>query len=38
MKKCNEQREAKKGSGDYVPGLGVWWMKSPNVSNREAIK
>ena len=32
------KREAKKGSGDNIPRLGVWGMKSPNVFNREAIK
>ena len=32
------QREARKGSGDNVPRLGVWGMKSPNVPHREAIK
>ena len=36
--KCLIQREAKKGSGDNVPRLGDWGMKSPNVSHREAIK
>ena len=29
--KCLIQREAKKGSGDNVPRLGDWGMKSPNV-------
>ena len=29
------QREAKKGSGDNVPRLGVWGMKSPNVPHAQ---